>query len=150
MHRIGIALVVLSVLHVPQSSSRADDGPKKAEAAPKDALVGAWKLATARYNNRDFAFPEGFTTMKMVTPGRYMLVIYHKDGSVARSSGGSYKVVGDTYEETPEFSTSEGFDAVKGKPQAFKWKVEGGKWHHGGTLSTGMVIEEVWERAEKQ
>ena len=37
---------------------------------------------------------------------------------------------------------------LKGKPQSFTWKVEGNKWLHSGTLSSGATIEEVWERVE--
>jgi hypothetical protein len=122
----------------------ADDEPKKLD---KDRLVGTWKLTTAEYRGQDFPFPEAFTTMKIVTPTRYVLVIYGKDGSVARASGGTFELVGDTCEETPEFSTTEGFDALKGKPQTFKCKVEGDKWLHDGTLTSGMTVEEVWERA---
>ncbi|HWE38445.1 MAG TPA: hypothetical protein VG406_17870 [Isosphaeraceae bacterium] len=126
----------------------AADGPKPSEA--NDKLVGSWKLTTAKYRGQEFPFPETFTTMKIVTAGRYVLVIYGKDGSVARASGGSYRLVGDTYEETPEFSTTEGFEALKSKPQSFHCKVEGDKWIHDGTLTSGMTVEEVWERADKK
>lgn len=148
MQRIGICAFFLSAI-LAADPSRADE-PKKVDAKPNDALVGTWKLASAKYGGQPFAFPEGFTTMKIVTPGRYVLVIYNKEGGVARAAGGVYKIAGDSYEETPEFSTSENFEAIRGKPQAFKWKIEDGKWHHGGTMSSGMVVEEVWERVEKK
>jgi hypothetical protein len=147
MRRLAIVSFVL--VTACASFAPADDGPKTAE-AKKDTLVGTWKLTRARYNNQDFPFPEGFTTMKIVTPTRYVLVIYHKDGSVARAAGGSYKLDGDKYEETPEFSTTEGFDAIKAKPQSFTWKLEGDTWRHDGKLTSGMAVEEVWERAEKK
>jgi hypothetical protein len=146
MRRVSFLFLGLTLVLAPFVS--ADDGPKKGEA--KDRLVGSWKLASAKYRGQDFAFPEGFTTMKIVTPTRYVLVIYGKDGSVARASGGTYKLVGDTYEETPEFSTTEGFDVLRSKPQIFKCKVEGDKWIHDGTLTSGMTVEEVWERAERK
>jgi hypothetical protein len=37
---------------------------------------------------------------------------------------------------------------IKGKPQSFDCKVEGSKWYHNGTVSSGLTIEEVWERVE--
>jgi hypothetical protein len=141
---VFVPFAVLAIAITPPG--RADD--TKAGLPAKDALLGTWILTSAKYNGKDFAFPEGFTTLKVVTPGRYVLVIYHKDGSVARASGGTYKIYGDTYQETPEFSTSEGFDTIRGKPQTFKWRLEGDKWHHGGTLSSGITVEEVWERAK--
>jgi hypothetical protein len=146
MRRLAcLSLAIFTALALIPSAP-AHDGPKKAD---KDRLVGTWKLTTAKYRGQDFVFPDSFTTMKIVTPTRYVVIIYGKDGSVARASGGSYKVVGDTYEETPEFSTTEGFDALKSKPQTFKCKVEGDRWLHDGTLTSGMTVEEVWERAEK-
>ena len=39
---------------------------------------------------------------------------------------------------------------LKGKPQSFECKVEGNKWYHTGKLSTGLTVEEVWERVEKK
>jgi hypothetical protein len=31
---------------------------------------------------------------------------------------------------------------------SFECKVEGAKWYHNGALSSGLTIEEVWERVE--
>ncbi len=148
MRRFATLSLALIATFALASYAPAADDPRPPD--PKERLVGTWKLATAKYRGQDFPFPESFTTIKIVTPTRYVLVIYGKDGTVARASGGSYKLVGDTYQETPEFSTTEGFDALRSKPQSFHCKVEGNKWIHDGTLSSGMSVEEVWERAEKK
>ena len=64
------------------------------------------------------------------------------------SLGGAYTLKGDEYVETPEYGLGSDLDLLKGKPQAFKWRIEGNKWHHTGKLSDGLTIEEVWERVE--
>jgi hypothetical protein len=148
MRRLATCIFGLFALLATATTAPADDTPKKDEG--KDRLVGTWKLASAKYGGQPFAFPEDFTTLKVVTPGRYVVVIYNKEGKVARAAGGRYTLDGDKYEETPEFSTTENFDAIKGKPQTFKCRLDGDKWHHNGTMTSGMVVEEVWERADKK
>jgi hypothetical protein len=75
----------------------------------------------------------------------------NKDGKVVNALGGSYTLKGKTYVEIPEYGLGESLlKALKGKPQSFKWKIEGNKWHHSGSLSSGLTIEEVWERVEKK
>jgi hypothetical protein len=70
---------------------------------------------------------------------------------VVNALGGSYTLKDDTYEEIPEYGVGDQLlNALKGKAQSFKWKIEGNKWHHTGKLSTGQDIEEVWERVEKK
>lgn len=144
MRRIAICSLVLFT--ATATIGRADDGPKKDEG--KDKLVGTWKLTSARYGGQAFAFAEELTTIKVVTPTRYVLVMYTKGGHVARAAGGTYTHAGDSYEETPEFSTTENFNAIRGKRQSFKCKLDGDRWHHSGTMSSGMTVEEVWERAD--
>jgi hypothetical protein len=102
-------------------------------------LVGSWKMVSG-----------DLTTIKHVTPTQFMWASYDKDGKVTRAAGGSYSLKGEVYEETPEYGIGEDFEVIKGKPQAFKWKVEGNKWYHKGKLSTGFVIDEVWERVERK
>ncbi len=46
-----------------------------------------------------------------------------------------------------EYGLGEDFKLLGGNPQSFTVKLEGDKWHHSGTLSTGLKLEEVWERA---
>ena len=79
----------------------------------------------------------------------FMLVVIAPDRALSQS-GGSYTLKGDDYVETPEYGLGDTLDQLKGKPQEFKGKVEGNKWHHTGKLSSGTTIEEVWERVEKK
>jgi len=122
----------------------------KAAANSENKLVGTWKLVSARYGGEEFKFEEGVTTVKHITPTKFMWASYDKDGKITRAAGGDYTITGEVYEETPNYGLGSDFDIIKGKAQTFKWKVEGNKWHHNGKLSNGTTIEEVWERVEKK
>jgi hypothetical protein len=126
------------------------DEPKKGDAKPANELLGTWKRISATYDGKESRLPEGFTQLKHVTPTQFTWVLYGEDGKVVAGLGGSYSLKGDEYVETPEYGVGEGFDQLKGKQQVFKWKIEGNKWHHTGKLSSGVTIEETWERVEKK
>lgn len=120
------------------------------DAKSENKLVGTWKLISAKYGGEEVKFEEGVTTVKHVTTAQFMWSSYDKEGKVTRAAGGDYTLKGDVYEETPKYGISDDFDVIKGKPQSFKWKVEGNKWYHNGKLSNGLTIDEVWERVEKK
>ena len=122
----------------------------KSDGKGENKLVGTWKLVSAKYDDKEFKFPEGHTMVKHVTPTQFMWATYDQDGKVTRAAGGGYTLKGETYEETPEYGISSDFDLLKGKAQTFKWKVEGNKWYHSGKLSNDLTIDEVWERVEKK
>ena len=115
-----------------------------------DRLVGTWKVVSAKYGGMEVKFPEGTTTVKHVTPTRFMWATYDKDGRVTQAVGGSYTLRGEDYTETPEYGLGAVFERVKGKTLAFKCRVEGNKWHHTGQAGGGQTLEEVWERVEKK
>jgi hypothetical protein len=118
------------------------------EPKSENKLIGTWKMVSAKYGGSEFKFPEGTTTIKHVTPTQFMWASYDRDGVVSRTAGGSYTIKGETYEETPQYGLSTDFDIIKGKAQTFTWKIEGNKWIHKGALSSGLTIDEVWERVE--
>jgi hypothetical protein len=151
MRQIPRAVLVSLFAIVAITSGRsAADEPKKAEAKPENKLVGTWKIVSAKYDGKEIQFPEGTTTLKHVTPTQFMWASFDKDGKVDLALGGSYTLKGEKYEETPEYGVGDLLQSLKGKPQSFKWKVEGNKWYHSGKLSSGLAIEEVWERVEKR
>jgi len=124
-------------------------GEPKGDTKSENKLVGTWKMVSAKYGGQEFKFEEGITTVKHVTPTQFMWASYDKDGKVTRAAGGGYTLKGEVYEETPQYGISTDFEEIMGKPQTFKWKIEGNKWYHNGKLSNGLTIEEVWERVEK-
>lgn len=140
-----LALIIVLALTAP--AGRADE--PKAGGKLEDRLVGTWKLVSARYGGNEFKFADGVTTVKHITPTQFMWASYDPDGKVTRAAGGSYTLKGGVYEETPEYGISSDFDLIRGKAQTFQCKVEGNRWYHDGKLSSGLTIEEVWERVEK-
>jgi hypothetical protein len=150
MRQIAIRVLALAVV-VPFMAIRSlADEPGKAAAKPENKLVGTWKLVSGKQGGQDIQLPEGVTMLKHVTPSHFMWAIYDKDGKVIGALGGPCTLKGEDYEETPEYGIGDVLEQLKGKPQPFKWKVEGNKWHHNGKLSSGLTIEEVWERVEKK
>jgi hypothetical protein len=144
---VSLGLAVAVALTAARSSA---DEPTRAGGESANKLVGTWKRTSGKYGGNDNALPAGFTHLKHVTPAQFAWVIYGDDGKVVAGLGGSYTAKGDDYIETPEYGVGTGLDNLKGKPQVFKWKVEGNKWYHTGKLSNGQTVEEVWERVEKK
>jgi hypothetical protein len=132
-------------------ATRAVSEEPKNDTKHENKLVGTWKLISAKFGGNKFDIPDGNTQLKHVTPVQFMWAWYDKDGKVTSALGGSYTLKGEVYEEVPEYGIGEGLlEALKGKTQSFKSKIEGNKWYHSGKLSTGQAIEEVWERVEKK
>lgn len=150
MRQIAMTALTLSVV-VALGSIRSTAGDaKKVETQPDNKLVGTWTLLSAKYGGREVKLPEGQTRLKHVTTTQFMWASHDKDGKVGAALGGPYTLMGDKYEEMPEYGMGGVLDLLKGKPQSFEWKVEGNTWQHNGKLSTGLTIEEVWQRVEKK
>jgi len=145
--RIGGLVAAVALMIATTVGTAADP---KSDAKSGSALVGTWKCISAKYGGQEVNSPEGFTHVKHVTPTHFIWAIYGADGKVEDVLGGSIAIKGDQYVETPEYGTGTVLEQLKGKPQTFIWKVEGNKWHHTGKLSSGLAIEEVWERVEKK
>jgi hypothetical protein len=141
-------MTTLLVRFLPVAVALASLAANAQEPKQENKLIGTWKMVSAKYGGNEHRFPEGTTTLKHVTPTQFMWASYDKDGVVSRTAGGRYTIKGETYEETPEYGMSTDFEIIKGKAQTFTWKVEGNKWIHKGALSSGLTIDEVWERVE--
>jgi hypothetical protein len=136
--------------YLKRATTRAGKSNENANLKDSDALVGTWKLTSSRYNGQDFAFPAGISVVKHLTPGHFVTMIYDEAGKVQRAAGGSYVIDGDSYKETPEYSTSENFGNIKNITQSFTSKLEGNTWRYSGKLSIGMEMEEVYVRVGKE
>src|SRR5262245_56606204 len=155
MRQISMAVLVSLVaitaftsftsVHSGASGPSGDGDPKKAGAGMENKLVGTWKMVKAMYGGKEANIG---TEFKHVTQAHFTLVAIDKDGTVRAAIGGPYTLKGEKYEETPEYGLSAVFTYIKGKPQSFECKVEGNKWYHNGTVTSGLTIEEVWERVE--
>jgi hypothetical protein len=151
IRQISMAVLVSLVAVAAFTTGRSTaDNPKKAEARTENKLVGTWKQVKAKFGGRESKIPEGTTQLKHITPTHFMFVDFDKDGKFIDAFGGPYTLKGEKYEETLDYGFGDVFKTLKGKPQLFECKVEGNKWYHNGTLSSGMTIEEVWVRVEEK
>ena len=149
MRQISMAVLVSLVAVAAFTTGRSTAGDsKKAEATTENKLIGTWKQVKAKFGGKEHKIPEETTQLKHITPTHFMFVDFDKDGKFIDAFGGPYTLKGGKYEETLEYGVGEVFKMLKGKPQPFECKVEGNKWYHNGTLSSGLTIEEVWERVE--
>jgi hypothetical protein len=119
--------------------------------ATEDRVIGTWKLVSAKYGGEESDVAKQATTLKHVTQTGFVWLSYDPETKVvSRTAGGTYTLKGDRYEETPQYGFGDDFNIIRDKPQPFTLKIEGDRWHHSGTLSNGLKIEEVWERSKKQ
>ena len=86
--------------------------------------------------------------LKHITPTHFASVIYDAGTrEVLRSAGGTYSLKGTTYKEifdSPAKSASPATNSLSHAEQRTT------KWYLSGSLSTGLKIEEVWERVRRQ
>jgi hypothetical protein len=140
--------LVLGTLGLAYGMLRAaEQGNKESN---EDRVVGTWKLVSARYGDNEIEAAKLGTTLKHITPTGFVWLSYNPETKVvSRTAGGTYTIKGDQYEETPQYGFGGDFNIIRDKPQSFSLKIEGDKWHHSGTLSNGLKIEEVWQRCKK-
>jgi hypothetical protein len=147
MRQFPVVVLASLVAVIAFTSGRSiADEPK---AKPANKLVGTWKEVSAKYDGNEARPPEGFKSIKHVTPTHFMWVDLDKDGNATGAFGGPYTLTGDKYEETFEYGFGDLFKSLRGKTQSFTCKVEGNKWYHNGKTINGATLEEVWERVEK-
>jgi hypothetical protein len=108
--------------------------------------VGSWRLVSAKSGGQTIEFPQGTTILKHVTPTHFVWVHYDRNGQITQAGGGSYVVSGDRYDETPEYGLGEGIQPLIGKRQSFTVRIAEDRWYQGGKETSGVVIEEIWER----
>jgi hypothetical protein len=150
MFTTRMVCLAIAVTFAVAATHAVSDEPKSVT-KEENRLLGTWKLVSAKFGGTEFKIPEGNTQVKHVTPVQFMWAWYDKDGKVTGALGGSYTLKGEDYEEVPEYGVGESLlETLKGKTQSFKWKIEGNKWYHNGKLSSGLTIDEVWERVEKK
>jgi hypothetical protein len=150
--KIGVFSVAVLVAIGVAASDSLKSGEPKGSGKSEHKLVGTWKRTFAKYDGKEVKLPDGMTHLKHVTPTQFMWAIYDEDGKVQAALGGtiSIKEKEKVYEEVPEYGIGAALDQLKGKTQTFRWKVEGNKWYHEGKLSSGLAIEEVWQRVENK
>ncbi len=144
-----LLLLVLGILGPAYGTLRGAEQVKKD--AVEQTVIGTWKLVSAKSGDHEIDVAKLGITLKHITPTSFMWLTYDSETKVvSRTAGGAYTIKGDQYEELPQYGFGSDFDIIRDKPQSFSIKIEGDRWHHSGTLSNGLKIDEVWERCKKQ
>jgi len=112
-------------------------------------IVGTWRLETYQYGNDTTMqqVNEHSPHLKLITPTNFTWVAYGDNGLVTDMAGGSYTLEGDVYKERIDFGGMVMLSYV-GHQHTFKMKIDGDKMFINGSLYTGEVISEVWEKVK--
>ena len=86
--------------------------------------------------------------LKMLTATHFTWVDFDTaSGKIGSSAGGTYTLKDGVYTETINF-VGDGMEPYLGKKQEMTIKVDGDKLFQSGHLSTGLKIEEIWQRVK--
>ncbi len=127
--------------------------------AAQGKIEGTWRMVSFKYGGMvSFRYGgEGAllkvgadrVMLKHITPGHFTWVDYNaKTKQVSRMAGGTFTLKSDGYQETVEYGSGPDIQALLGKGQVFNDQITATRWHHQGHLSTGLKIEENWERVQ--
>jgi len=112
--------------------------------------LGTWKAVSYKYGTTSSSFidfPPSQLHIKVITPSQYIWVsVDTLTKRVYEVGGGRYTLDGNTYVEQTDFSL--GNDGLRGQKHTFTIKVEGDMFFQSGQLSSGLKIEEIWQRME--
>jgi hypothetical protein len=140
-------LSLFAVLCLVPVAVLAEDAKDKAETRGK--LEGTWRLVGFMEDGKLTEAPKGHTQLKLVTATHFTWATYDNDnGEIQASAGGTYTLKGDSYKEMVRYVHGDFLKELVGKEQPFTYKLEGNRWYHTGTLTTGFKIDEVWERVK--
>lgn len=140
--RIKLAAVVLLSVAVAASCRTSQTA-----GAAAHSLQGNWELVSARYTRANGETTEvkapQLRSLKVIGPSRFAFITVREDGSLARAAGGRYRIEGNKYIETIDYTSA---SHMRGD-YVFDWRIEGDLWYHTGTHE-GVRFEEVWQRAQ--
>jgi hypothetical protein len=116
----------------------------------KSPIEGAWKVVGVKAEGQDDYQKVDYNQYKLVTNGHFIWAASDPNsGAMLNAAGGTYTIEKNQYTERIQYAQTYDLRALVGKDQKFTWKVEGDKWFHTGTLSSGQQIDELWERVKK-
>jgi hypothetical protein len=142
-------MTLLIAAFVGFASFRSPDSGSERKSKTPD-ISGTWKLESYRYGNISSAFTSASADrprVKLITENSFQWTSY--DASTKRitsSAGGSYTLEGDSYTEMLEYGFN--MEPYVGTLSIFKIEVEDDMLFITGKLSTGYLVEEVWQRVK--
>jgi hypothetical protein len=110
-------------------------------------LEGVWRIVGIGGNEGGEFRKAPYDEYKIMTAGHYLWLSFNPEtGEVIRSGGGVYTLKDGKYTARIEGSRSPDLQAVIGQEYKGTCKLDGKKWYHFGSVPSGGVFDELWER----
>ena len=118
-------------------------------ASPGQDLVGTWEFVSAKTTRSDGTVVDysilDLRSNKILSSDYFCVVTRNADGSFRHATLGPYRVEGNLYVETLEYSTNTGW--IGSRPE-YKFTLEGDLWTIRTTGDREEIREEVWRRVK--
>jgi hypothetical protein len=116
------------------------------------SIMGTWKLITLKHGEKEIkiAPEDSIQRLKFITQNSFVWIQYLKRNKIVRNSiGGTYTFNGNIYVENINFVGLGSIESL-GASNAFKVKIIEDKMYLSGKLSTGVFVDEIWQRLDKK
>jgi hypothetical protein len=118
-------------------------------ADPGQELVGTWEFLSAKTTRSDGTVVEysnlDLRSNKILNSEYFCVVTRNADGSFRHATLGPYRVEGNLYIETLEYSTNSSW--IGSRPE-YKFTLDGDLWTIRTTGDREEIREEVWKRVK--
>jgi hypothetical protein len=112
-------------------------------------IVGTWEFVSGKQTNADGTTVEltasDLRSVKILNETYFSVTTRNADGSFRHTNLGPYRIQGDLYTETLEYSTNPEW---MGGTEVYKSRVEGDLWHIDNVGHTYPKWGEVWRRVK--
>ncbi|NLU39707.1 MAG: helix-turn-helix transcriptional regulator [Bacteroidales bacterium] len=112
-------------------------------------IIGTWKIISNKVGNGETVMAsESSPSLKLITQSHFTWIRYNADTQLIEgSAGGRYIFEGDSYIEILDFGSLE-MKGYLGTKSTFKVLFDGNKMTISGNLSSGLKVEQVWEKVK--
>jgi predicted cupin superfamily sugar epimerase len=111
---------------------------------PARTLKGTWQFNGGVYNGKPDGAPKAYKMQRKYTDNSFAAFALQKGYKTEKYEAGKYVLKGDSCFETSTFSSRP--SQLVGKTVAYGYKIKNNELVLSGTLPSGMVVEEHWNR----
>ena len=115
-------------------------------ACSSNSFKGTWQYDGGIYNGKPQAASADFKMQRTYTTDKYEAFIIEGSNEPQKYGAGTYKVKGDNFLVTSEYSNQP--SQTVGKTITYKFKIDHDKLTIKGTLPNGMKVEEYWKKVK--
>ncbi len=113
-------------------------------ACSSNSFKGTWQYDGGIYDGKSQAASADFKMQRTYTEDKYEAFMLEDSNGPQKYGSGSYKIKGDSFLVTSEYSSQP--SQLVGKTIAYKFKINNDKLTINGTLPNGMKVEEYWKK----